>query len=131
MAKVTLPSYLCKPEQLFYSFCCNCLFKLIYICFFYHRDVNSKRDGQARATPRRNGLNAARRRSGILDLVGSFVSRQKNLKTGRRPVTTSFYSLSKPLVACIMFFLLEQKEPKIQDKPDPSGRFVGPSRTKA
>ena len=28
-----------------------------------------------------------------------------------------------------MFFLLEQKEPKIQDKPDPSGRFVGPFRT--
>ena len=27
-----------------------------------------------------------------------------------------------------MFFLLEQKEPKIQDKPDPSGRFVGPFR---
>ncbi|MEX8547713.1 MAG: hypothetical protein V5804_08935 [Mucilaginibacter sp.] len=24
--------------------------------------------------------------------------------------------------------MLEQKEPKIQDKPDPSGRFVGPFR---
>jgi hypothetical protein len=29
------------------------------------------------------------------------------------------------------FFLLEQKEPKIQDKPDPSGHFVGPFRTKS
>ncbi|WP_299284408.1 hypothetical protein [uncultured Mucilaginibacter sp.] len=28
----------------------------------------------------------------------------------------------------LTFFLLEQKEPKIQDKPDPSGRFVGPFR---
>jgi hypothetical protein len=31
----------------------------------------------------------------------------------------------------LTFFLLEQKEPKIQDKPDPSGRFVGPFRTSA
>ncbi|MEX8546564.1 MAG: hypothetical protein V5804_03100 [Mucilaginibacter sp.] len=29
----------------------------------------------------------------------------------------------------LTFFLLEQKEPKIQDKPDPSGRFVRPFRT--
>jgi len=27
--------------------------------------------------------------------------------------------------ALFTFFLLEQKEPKIQDKPDPSGHFVG------
>ncbi len=27
----------------------------------------------------------------------------------------------------LTFFLLEQKEPKIQDKPDPSGRFVSPA----
>jgi hypothetical protein len=25
----------------------------------------------------------------------------------------------------LTFFLLDQKEPKNQDKPDPSGRFVG------
>ncbi|MEX8548346.1 MAG: hypothetical protein V5804_12155 [Mucilaginibacter sp.] len=25
--------------------------------------------------------------------------------------------------------MLDEKEPKIQDKPDPSGRFVGPFRT--
>ncbi len=37
--------------------------------------------------------------------------------------------ISKPAVACIMFFSLDGKEPKDQDKPDPSGRFVGPSRT--
>jgi len=29
----------------------------------------------------------------------------------------------------LTFFLLDQKEPKNQDKPDPSGRFVGPFRT--
>jgi len=30
----------------------------------------------------------------------------------------------------LTFFLLDQKEPKSQDKPDPSGRFVGPSRAR-
>ncbi len=29
----------------------------------------------------------------------------------------------------LTFFLLDQKEPKNQDKPDPSGRFVRPLRT--
>ncbi len=35
-----------------------------------------------------------------------------------------------PFCYFVNFFLLDQKEAKSQDKPDPSGRFVGPFRAR-
>jgi len=79
-----------------------------------------------RHRPRRGGLNAARRRCELLDFVGSFLSRKKNgQEKGLKPVNCQVMIQANLWLLVFMFFLLEQKEPKIQDKPNPSGRFVG------
>jgi len=58
------------------------------------------------------------------------VSRQKNVIPATAGLLHEKYFLySIGFSTLFFFFLLDQKETKNQDKPDPSGRFVWPSRS--